>query len=108
MLPKKSRLTRSRLKEALFGRGQRIQSDHFSAIVLSKTGGYTIVIPKKIARLSTTRHRLKRRVVGALQSLSPLPPSLILFPKASLQTLDHRHLVKELAALLSKIGNYRY
>lgn len=75
---------------------------HFTAIIPQKAKGYAVVVPKKIARLSVTRHRAKRRMLGILKTLA-LPKALILFPKPSALRLEHSHMRAELADLLSKI-----
>lgn len=75
---------------------------HFSATALKEVKGYAVVVSKKVARLSVTRHRLKRRVLEALRAL-PLPKALIIFPKASAAALSSQEIRKELTALLSKI-----
>ncbi|OGG48375.1 hypothetical protein A3G63_02635 [Candidatus Kaiserbacteria bacterium RIFCSPLOWO2_12_FULL_52_8] len=59
---------------------------------------------KKVARLSVTRHRLKRQVVAALKSLSNgLPAALIVFPRVSAVDMDFKDIKAELVTLLSKI-----
>jgi ribonuclease P protein component len=97
---------RERLPRALFpatlSTGRRLSSPHFSAVVSEDTKGIAVVVPKKVARLSVTRHRIKRRTLAALRTLR-LPPALILFPKESVQTLGDFDMKLELAALLSKI-----
>lgn len=82
--------------------GRRLASPNFVAIISKEAKGYAVVIPKKVARLSVTRHRMKRHVLEALQTLS-LPKSLLLFPKSSVLSLGYRDIQTELAALLSKI-----
>jgi len=61
-------------------------------------------VPKKVARLSVTRHRLKRQALAALRTLPSLPPSLILFPRASAAGLPQREIRAELAGLLSRLS----
>ena len=63
--------------------------------------GYAVVVPKKVARLSVTRHRIKRRVLAALRTLS-LPPALIVFPRASASSVSYKNIQAELASLLPK------
>lgn len=73
-------------------------------MVFSKeTGGYAVIVPKKVARLSVTRHRIKRRVLEALRTLSLPLPTLILFPKPSVAHMTHREVCGELTGLFSKI-----
>jgi len=84
--------------------GRRLSSPNFSVVFSQDTGnaGYAVVVPKKTARLSVTRHRIKRRVAAALCALE-VPPSLIVFPKNTVNTIDFQALKQELADLLSKI-----
>lgn len=97
---------RERLPRAAFSRvsrtGQRLSSTHFIAILSNEVTGYAVVVPKKVARLSVTRHRIKRQIFGALQTLT-LPKSLILLPKASVSQLGYTHIKAEISSLLSKI-----
>jgi ribonuclease P protein component len=96
---------RERLPRALFPTalktGRRLSSPNFSAVVSSDVRGHAVIIPKKIARLSVTRHRIKRRVFAALKTL-PLPPSVVIFPKSSAGSVSYEDTRKEIAALLSK------
>jgi len=70
------------------------------AIISKDARGYAVVIPKKVARLSVTRHAIKRRVLAALRKLS-LPSSLILFPKASVSSVSYQDIYTEIKNLLS-------
>ncbi|OGG76612.1 hypothetical protein A2950_02390 [Candidatus Kaiserbacteria bacterium RIFCSPLOWO2_01_FULL_55_19] len=80
--------------------GRRLSSPNFSAVVSTEARGYAVVVPKKVARLSVTRHRIKRRVLSALRTLS-LPPALIIFPKASASSVSYEDTQAELKRLLS-------
>ena len=80
--------------------GQRLSSPHFSAVVSTEARGYAVVVSKKVARLSVTRHRIKRRVLAALRTLT-LPPALIIFPKASAHSVSYEDTQAELKRLLS-------
>lgn len=82
--------------------GERLSSAHFTAILPKEASGYAVVVSKKVARLSVTRHRIKRRALEALRTLA-LPPSIILFPKSSVQDMTYQQTREELAELLSKI-----
>jgi len=62
--------------------------------------GYAVIIPKKVVRLSAARHALKRRVLEALRTF-PLPPALIVFPRASASSVNYQDLRAELSSLLS-------
>lgn len=83
--------------------GLKVSSPHFTAIFSRETKGYAVVVSKKVARLSVTRHRIKRRVVAVLRTLPSLPDGAILFPKSSVATLPYPDLQAALAVLLSKI-----
>ena len=100
VFPRRARLSRSHFPAALSGR--RLSSAHFSVVVPTAARGYAVVVPKKVARLSAQRHRLKRVVLAALRML-PLPPALVVFPRASALQMNFTDLHAELAGLLSKI-----
>ncbi|MHB8660974.1 MAG: ribonuclease P protein component [Minisyncoccota bacterium] len=101
MFSRRERLPRADFPLALKA-GQRLSSAHFTAILPPKSTGYAVIVSKKAARLSVTRHRIKRQVLHALRTLTP-PKSLILFPKPSALHLDYQHIKEDLAVLLSKI-----
>jgi ribonuclease P protein component len=101
VFPRRKRLSRAAFPSAL-AKGRRISSPHFVAVIPKETSGYAIIVPKKVSRLSVTRHRIKRRVLEALHTL-PLPPALILFPKSPVAHMTHKEVVVELIGLLSKI-----
>jgi len=97
---------RERLNREIFPsiikNGRRLSSPHFSAIFSSEAKGYAVVISKKVARLSVTRHRIKRRIFAALRTL-PLPPALIIFPKSSASSVSYEDIKVEIKQLLSTI-----
>lgn len=70
-------------------------------MIPEKSFGYAVIVSKKIARLSVTRHRIKRQIFGALETFPTLPDSLIIFPKPSALRLDTLHLRTDLAGLLA-------
>ncbi|MFA7302425.1 MAG: ribonuclease P protein component [Candidatus Paceibacterota bacterium] len=102
MFPRAQRITRS-VFPAQDSRAHRASSAHFLITSPYEGSGYAVVISKKVARLSVSRHRLKRRVLAALRALPQLPKSLIVFPRASATGLDFAATKEELATLLSKI-----
>lgn len=69
----------------------------------SNVSGYAVVVSKKVARLSVTRHRIKRQILSILRSFPELPEALIVFPKASAFQLDLLHIQADLTNLFSKI-----
>jgi len=87
---------------AVIKAGRRLSSPHFTAVVSEEAKGYAVVVSKKVARLSVTRHRVKRKLFVALRTLK-FPYALILFPKASACSMDYWSIKIELAELLSKI-----
>lgn len=97
---------RERLPRAQFGTalklGKRSSSAHFMLIFSEEFRGYAVVIPKKVIRLSSARHHLKRKVLEALRAF-PLPPALIVFPRSSADSVNYQDIKKELGDLLSKI-----
>lgn len=99
MFPRRERLKKEDFPSALKS-GRRVSSAHFTAILPKDMKGYAVVVSKKTARLSVTRHRIKRRVLGALQRLA-LPPSVILYPRASTLDMGYDALQQELIKLLS-------
>ncbi|MDE1919248.1 MAG: ribonuclease P protein component [Patescibacteria group bacterium] len=101
MFPRRQRLPRSAFPAALSS-GQRLSSEHLSIILPKEAEGYAVIVPKKVARLSVTRHHIRRRVLAAMRGL-PLPSALIVFPRASVALLPYEGVKKEFAALLSKI-----
>ena len=80
--------------------GRRLASAHFMVVLSKEAKGYAVVIPKKIARLSATRHRIKRQVFSSLRTL-PLPPALIVFPKSSVSSVSYQDIQAEIKKLLS-------
>ncbi len=66
--------------------------------------GHAVVVSKKVAKLSVTRHKVKRRVLAALRTLT-LPASVVVYPRASAVMLDYQSTKAELATLLSKSKN---
>jgi ribonuclease P protein component len=97
---------RNRLPRAAFStvlKGRRISTTHFVAVISKEVRGYGVIVPKKVARLSVTRHRIRRRTLAALAAL-PLPKmGVVLFPKLPVNTLPFMELKAELTTLLSKL-----
>jgi ribonuclease P protein component len=90
---------------AVMKTGRRLSSPHLTAITSKEGKGYAVVISKKVARLSVTRHRIKRHILAALRALpiGTLPSSLIILPKSSVSSVSYQDIKTEIAALLSKI-----
>ncbi len=86
--------------EAVLQSGRRFSSIHFSFVSSETVPGYAVVVPKKVARLSVTRHRIKRRVMEAIRTL-PLSKGLIIFPRAEVKDMRYDEIQLELTKLLS-------
>ncbi|MBI4065954.1 ribonuclease P protein component [Candidatus Kaiserbacteria bacterium] len=104
MFPRRKRLKRSEFPAALKV-GRRVSSQHFTVVLPKNTTGYAVIVSKKTARLSVTRHRIKRRVSEVLRTLAlsgkVFPPSVILYPRASVMDMEYDSLRRELMKLLS-------
>ena len=102
MFPRRERLSREQISAALPA-GRRVSSKYFTIILPKEGGGFAVILPKKVARLSVTRHLIKRRVLAALKTLSH-PAALIIFPKAAVKDIQYKDLKEELGNLLFKIN----
>jgi ribonuclease P protein component len=101
VFPRRKRLSRE-VFPSILKRGRRLVSPNFTVVFSEEAAGYAVVVPKKTARLSVARHRIKRRVLAALRAL-PLPSALIVFPKLSVGSVSYKDIQEELAVLLAKI-----
>jgi ribonuclease P protein component len=90
---------------AVLSAGRRLSSPHFTLIFSKEAKGYAVVVSKKVARLSVTRHRIKRQVLTALRTLA-LPSSLVVFPKSSASSVSYQDIRAEIAGVLSKINQH--
>jgi len=111
VFPSKKRFPRALFQQAI-KTGRRFSSPNLTAIVPSKeiisSGGcgYSVVVPKKVARLSIKRHQIRRRVLAALRmSEAILPPALIIFPRSSISSVSYHDTEDELTNLISKISH---
>lgn len=102
MFPRRERLSREHISAAI-PVGRRLSSKHFTAILPKEGSGFAVVVSKKVARLSVTRHLIKRRVLAALRAL-PHPTSLIIFPKTAVKDIQYKDIKEDLRVLLSKIN----
>lgn len=102
MFSRRERLSRAAFPTALTS-GRRFSSANFSVVLPKESRGYAVIVSKKVARLSVTRHLIKRRVLEALRTL-PLPSSVIIFPKTTVGRMPYKDVKAELATLLSKIN----
>ena len=100
MFPRSKRLSRANFPTP--SRGRRFSSEHFSITLPLQGEGYAVVIPKKIYRLSVTRHRLKRRINAILRT-KKLPLAAVVYPKASAAILAFKEMENELSSLIDRI-----
>src|SRR4051812_22507625 len=94
---------RERLPRAAFStlaRAKRRSNEHFTTLSPLEGEGYAVVISKKTLPLSVDRHRLKRRVLGALERLPGRPKALVVYPKATAIALTPLKMAQALAELL--------
>ena len=102
MFARAHRLSGSDFSDADIRNAPRTSSLNFSAVFPRKASGYAVIVSKKTARLSVTRHRLKRRTLAALRSLPTLPNGLLVYPKASALKLTSEDMRAELMFLVEK------
>jgi ribonuclease P protein component len=102
MFPRRSRLSREAFPRVLKS-GVRITLPHLSLAVSREVVGYAVVVPKQVARLSTTRHRLKRQITACLRT-HKLPMGLVVFARAGLSQLPPAEMRAELEAGLKRIA----
>jgi len=76
---------------------------HFYLSVAHETKGYAVVVSKQVARLSVTRHRLKRQI-SAVMRAHKLPSGLIVFARSGAPTLSFAQIREELEAGLKQIA----
>jgi ribonuclease P protein component len=102
MLRKNHRLPRS-LFDTVFARGKSTHSPHFIKKSLPVRSWeefvVSVVVPKKVARLATSRNRMKRRVYGVVRELIPelkAPERSILILKKNPESMRRCELVAEL------------
>lgn len=82
----------------------RAASAHFS-ISVRKTdgnGGCATVISKKIAKLSVSRHLLKRRMLSVMKGYCAKDTTLIVYARPGASSLPYQELKTELTELLSR------
>lgn len=101
MFPRARRLSRASFPAALKG-ARRITTPHLVFAASRDVPGYAVVIPKQVARLSATRHRLKRHILALLQA-HPLPPGLIVFARTGAPQLTAPDLQEEIEAGLKRL-----
>ena len=103
MLPRTLRLSRAGFTRA--GRLMRAQSAHFSISygTSAEAAGTAVVVPKKVAKKSVDRHRLKRQMRAVLLPYSSASRVLIAYAKPGAPLLSYQDLHQELSTLIEGI-----
>lgn len=99
MIPRRLRLSREDIEG--FKAQKRVGSPHFVVSVGVGTGA-AVIISKKVAKLSVTRHLLKRRTLAAALSYAS-ETALIISLRPGAAALSKNAFVEELTELLQKI-----
>lgn len=106
MFAKRDRLSRASFPTVARA-GKRLHTAHFAFTSAPGATGYAVVVSKQVARLSVTRHRLKRQVQAALRELSKgqkLPSSLVVTARTDAPKLPYKEIQAELEAGISRIA----
>jgi len=102
VFPRQQRLKREDFDAVLRG-GRRISSSNFKVATFDTISGNAVVVSKKVARLSVTRHRIKRQVLSVLRALHSPTRSLVVFPQSAVAQMKYQEIKTEITQLLSKI-----
>lgn len=103
MLPRRLRISRQAFSGA--ARARRYASEHFSVAAADTPeghGGCATVVSKKVARLSTARHLLKRRMSSVMRPFCTTDRSLVVYALPGSPLLPYRTLAAELRPLLER------
>ncbi len=94
----------SRAHFAPIGPEKRAASTHFSISIreTKEKGGCAVVVSKKVAKLSVSRHLLKRRVLSILRPYCLSSKAVIVYARPGAGDLDFPALSLELAELLAR------
>lgn len=108
MFPRQNRLAESKRVIAVVRHGSSTQGRHWRIVALrprevgsfaAQPGRCTVVVSKKIAKMSHVRNHIKRRVREALTA-SGLPTDswIVVFPRPSANEAPHTELKEDAAA----------
>jgi len=103
MISRKMRLSRAHF--APQGPETRATSAHFSLSTWDapQKGGVAAVISKKVARLSVSRHLLKRRIMAVLAPYASSDRAIVVYARAKAASLPYSELKAELTELLARV-----
>lgn len=99
MIPRRLRLSREDIGN--FKAERRVTSPHF-AVSVASGAGVAVIISKKVAKLSVTRHLLKRRVLS-VAAQTAASHSLLITLRSGAASLPVTSFKEELRSLLQKI-----
>jgi len=102
MLPRREHLTRRTFPVVP---GARASSTHFSIMASPAApghGGCAVVVSKKVARLSVSRHLLKRRMLSVMRPWCSPDQALVAYARTGSSSLPFSELAKELSTLLTR------
>jgi len=100
----------SRAHFAPHGPETRVASPHFSLSIRTATGqgGCAAVISKKVAKLSVTRHLMKRRILAVMRPWCSPNQALVVYARPGSSALNFDTLSEELSELLTRaVGKVR-
>lgn len=103
MIPRRMRLSRAHF--APTSPETRVASEHFSVSVRKVTsgeGGVAAVIAKKSAKLSVSRHLLKRRMLAVLAPFYQENRAIIAYARPGAKELAYPALAAELEDLVAR------
>ena len=102
MIPRSMRLSRAHF--APLGPETRAASPHFSLSVREapQNGGCATVISKKVAKLSVSRHLLKRRMLSVMKPYCTKDRAVIVYARPGAAALPYPALAAELSELLAR------
>lgn len=104
MLPRRLRLSRRTFP--LRAGGVRVRGAHFLVSLTASPegkGGSAAIVSKKVARLSVTRHRLKRRMLSVMCEFSRPDRALVVTALSGSSLLPFSTLKSELRGLLERV-----
>jgi len=113
MLRQKYRASRLNIEDAIKS-GLTVSESSLYAKVSRKDGdmpGFAIVVSKKIEKTSVGRHRIKRKISGALEAnMAKMSPSfkrtIVFFPKKTEKPVLYENVRKDLEEILKKSRFY--
>lgn len=102
MIPRSMRLSRAHFAPS--GPETRAASSHFSLSVREapQNGGCATVISKKVAKLSVSRHLLKRRMLSVMKPYCTKDRAVIVYARPGAAALPYPALAAELSELLAR------